>query len=140
MSSVILAYSDKFIGFDVNYNASFSTVLPSESVGEQMTFDALKFIDNISTTAISGKLLNNRNYEHQKGFDELYQIVISANELLTPAKLEFIKNFWIASHKYLCLNELSKYKLVVTGGGNFPKELLEESKYLIEVNMELKVV
>lgn len=140
MSSVILAYSDKFIGFDVAYNTSFSTVLPSESVGEQMTFEALKFIDNLSTTVISGKLLNNRNYEHQKGFDELYQIVISANELLTPAKLEFIKNFWTASHKYLCLDELSKYKLVVTGGGNFPKELLEESKYLIEVNMELKVV
>ena len=140
MASIVLAHTGTFLGFETAYNSTFP--LPSGDVGGQMTLKCLKYIPSKTTEVTNGKLLNGRNYEHITSKKNKYEIVISADELITATKKEFIEAFWLAAHKYICIDTTTpgKYIPVVVGGGDIPFEYIEDSKYLPEFSVVVEEV
>ena len=139
MASIVLAHTGTFLGFTTSYNVTFP--LPIGDTGGQMSFNCLKLIAIKSTEAISGKLLNGRNYEHIANKKNKYEIVISADELITATKKTFIEAFWQATHKYICLDTVAgKYIPIIVGDGDIPFEYIEDSKYLPEFSVILEEV
>ncbi|MBS4000730.1 MAG: hypothetical protein KGZ71_09650 [Desulfobulbaceae bacterium] len=137
---IILAYCNAPLPDDTAYNADFATVMPEGAVGAQMQFNTLKFIPSIETETVSGKTKRGRNFEHVISSDEIYDIVITADELMTLAKRAFVTNFWKSSHKYLVTDTTTgDYINVVSGGGVLPMDYINESKYLPELKLNLKV-
>ncbi|MCO5250128.1 MAG: hypothetical protein M9949_01755 [Candidatus Kapabacteria bacterium] len=136
---IILAYCDTPLADPTAYNANFATAMPVGAVGAQMQFDTLKYIPTVETETVSGKTKRGRNFEHVISTDEIYDIVITADELMTSAKRSFVTNFWKSSHKYLLTDTATgTYINVVSGGGVLPIELINESKYLQELKLNLK--
>ena len=139
MSSIILAYSNQHIGDGVSYNSNFSTVLPSGATGLQLELSCLKLLSKPKINVVTGTLLNSRSFEHITSIKEIWEIVVSANELITTSKKDFIVNFWKSLHKYICVDTTTgDYIQVVSGGGDLPIEYIEENKYLPEVTLKLE--
>lgn len=133
----IFAYSDAYIADGTAYNADFSTVLPEGAEGEQLSLDALKYIENTDVAVVNGKTLRGRNYEHVLSRDKTIDIIISADELIVADNYEFMASFWEALHKYIVIDD--EYKLITTGGGALPVEYISENKYLREVKLSVRL-
>ena len=139
MASIVLAHTGTFVGFTINYNSTFP--LPSGDTGGQMSLSCLKYIPFKNTEVATGKLLNGRSYEHIVSKKNKYEVVISADELMTPTKKTFLEAFWQATHKYICIDTTAgKYIPVIIGGGDIPFEYIEDSKYLPEFSIILEEV
>lgn len=136
---IILAYCDTPLDATALYNVDFSVVKPIGAVGEQMSFDALKYLPSVETEVISGKTKRGRNFEHVIATSDIFDIIISADELISSVKREFVVNFWKSSHKYFLTDTEGTYINVITGGGILPIEYINESKYLPEIKLSLKV-
>lgn len=140
--SIILAYCDKHIGDNISYVADtlgsdhYGDIVDAVyGTGSKLELGTLKYTDNIISSVNGGSLLNGRQFEHILNNYTIYNIVITADELMDSTKLGFIKSFWKSNNKYLVVS--SKYIFVVSGGGELPKEFIEENKYLPEVTLKL---
>lgn len=101
----------------------------------QSEFNTLKYYETPITGVISGRTLRGRQFEHLIYRDTEFTIVISADELISSVKRNFIKEFWEAGHKYIRTD--GDYIQVFSGGGTLPIEYINDNKYLPEITLRM---
>lgn len=146
MAQIALLYHDSELT-DLDYSDT-----PAD--GEQELFTTIKNRRSLpSTTVVDGITNAGRQYSHVKYSHRSYDVVISSNEIVdsvlalkaratvpSDTILDFLEDFWNATYKYVCnpANAGSHYERVITEGGDFPIEYVDDLIYFPEVTFKLK--
>lgn len=100
-------------------------------------FSALQFVDYVAAARKTTQTMRGVNVVNQSFTRSEWDVVISADQLATAAKLTFIKAFFMACEwKFSLDNWTTETVVVVDEADRIPIELIEGNKNLKEIKMK----
>ena len=100
-------------------------------------FNTLVYDDNITTDAIEGRDLYQIDFVNITSTRMIFDLIISADELIDSDKLLFIQNFHKAHAWKLSTDNWTSEVEVMKPKGDLPVTYIEDCKYLKEVIYKL---
>ena len=105
-----------------------------DKIENSLTYrQSLKFKKNENTKHISGRDLREVEYRHLLSKRNIYELIISADELIDSTKFAFIVAFHKADTWKFSEDNWTSEKEVVIDDGDLPVEFIENCKYLPQI-------
>lgn len=105
--------------------------------GVSMRFAPLSVRERLSVTRRGGETLRGTTYDHRLGARRTWEVVISADELLSDASREFMLEFFAGGRRFISFEDVETAPTttwigVAIEGGDAPIEAIEGNERLVE--------